>query len=656
MNKTKMIKTVKKKSIYDVSSIDPSGQSYLKAANQSSGRIRRRTILGEKFDYGEKIKEKQNYVLYVAGQGQEKKEIEEIEELPNGEKKERIVEQKQIIDNYQYHETKEIKKKHSRGSQTQHKRLCDPFERTMVKKYSSSTSEPRKGGYKIIRTTNIVDKNDYSRDFLHNSKNNIINLTSLTSRTNRSQNSRRIESNSNMSNSSSTNESYKGTTRTTNITQINNRNKRPMSNGGRIIDFSKYERKKVNGSEKVSNSNINQVKNKTNLIPQKSVKYNYDKDKDVVPTQQNYNCNRIPINVSKYVNSNNNKIQTNQRIKIDYKSRQEKALIEGPKYQLIGKDLPKDKPRPKTVSHSRNRSNRVRKQQQKKQVIPIEKKGYIPFGGKGYRVGGAPVQIPRPNNNNIRSNNNSIQNNSNNNGNILNQYGNNNNLKDNQNWKMNFNNQTNQSNNLNNLNNNYGKDFSNQPFGNNNYNQSNVDLNNPFKRTNSNNLRKDSDNMNQIQNEYEAMNTNFFPNNDSNNNKNKTETNNNEYNKDSDFNMYKETSNNFGNNNLSNFMQQNYFNYNNDKTEKKTNNTNYQTQSPNSSNLSKNNGMIGNFNININNYNSFNMNFNNIKKDNNDELENNNLMPNQIDQLDDNTNALLEQMPNPSEIFNKKNE
>ena len=399
MNKTKMIKTVKKKSIYDVSSIDPSGQSYLKAANQSSGRIRRRTILGEKFDYGEKIKEKQNYVLYVAGQGQEKKEIEEIEELPNGEKKERIVEQKQIIDNYQYHETKEIKKKHSRGSQTQHKRLCDPFERTMVKKYSSSTSEPRKGGYKIIRTTNIVDKNDYSRDFLHNSKNNIINLTSLTSRTNRSQNSRRIESNSNMSNSSSTNESYKGTTRTTNITQINNRNKRPMSNGGRIIDFSKYERKKVNGSEKVSNSNINQVKNKTNLIPQKSVKYNYDKDKDVVPTQQNYNCNRIPINVSKYVNSNNNKIQTNQRIKIDYKSRQEKALIEGPKYQLIGKDLPKDKPRPKTVSHSRNRSNRVRKQQQKKQAIPIEKKGYIPFGGKGTKVGGAPVTIPRPSNN-----------------------------------------------------------------------------------------------------------------------------------------------------------------------------------------------------------------------------------------------------------------
>ena len=399
MNKTKMIKTVKKKSVYDTSSIDPSGQSYLKASNQSSSRIRRRTILGEKFDYGEKIKEKQNYVLYVAGQGQEKKEIEEIEELPFNDKKERIVEQKQIIDNYQYHETKEIRNKHSRGSQTKHKRLCDPFERNIVKKYSSSTSEPRKGGYKIIRTTNIVDKNDYSRDFLHNNKNNLINLTSLTSRTNRSQNSRRIESNSNMSNSSSTNESYKGTNTTNNITQINNRNRRPMSNGGRIIDFSKYERKKVNGSEKYSNYNSNQDKNKQNLIPQNPIKYNYNKDSEAIPKQQNYNCNRIKIDVSKYTNSSNSRVQNNSRIKLENKSPKEKALYEGPKYQLIGKDLPKDKPRPKTVSHSRNRSNKVRKQQQKRKIIE-EKKGYIPFGGKGYRVGGGPVQIPRPNNNN----------------------------------------------------------------------------------------------------------------------------------------------------------------------------------------------------------------------------------------------------------------
>ena len=181
--------------------------------------------------------------------------------------------------------------------------------------------------------------------------------------------------------------------------QINNRNRRPMSNGGRIIDFSKYERKKVNGSEKYSNYNSNQDKNKQNLIPQNPIKYNYNKESEAIPKQQNYNCNRIKIDVSKYTNSSNKRVQNNSRIKLENKSPKEKALYEGPKYQLIGKDLPKDKPRPKTVSHSRNRSNKVRKQQQKRKIIE-EKKGYIPFGGKGYRVGGAPVQIPRPNNNN----------------------------------------------------------------------------------------------------------------------------------------------------------------------------------------------------------------------------------------------------------------
>lgn len=124
MNKSKMIKTVKKKTVFDTASIDTSSQSYKKGSIQASGRIRRRTILGEKFDYGEKIKEKDNYVLYIAGQGQEKKEIEEIEELPQGEKKERIVEQKQIIDNYQYHETKEIKNP-KRISIVTHQRLGD---------------------------------------------------------------------------------------------------------------------------------------------------------------------------------------------------------------------------------------------------------------------------------------------------------------------------------------------------------------------------------------------------------------------------------------------------------------------------------------------------------------------------------------------------
>ena len=405
MNKSKMIKTVKKKTVYDTASIDTNNQSYQKGSIQASGRVRRRTILGEKFDYGEKIKEKDNYVLYIAGQGQEKKEIEEIEELPQNGKNERIVEQKQIIDNYQYHETKDIKKKHARNSQTKHKRLCDPFERTTVKKYSSYTSEPRKGGYKIIRTTNIVDKNDYTKDYLHTNKNNIrTHLNSYTARTQHSQNSKRVESNSNMSNSSSTNDSCKISNTSKNSTYVNNRNRRPMSNNGRISNFSQYERKKVNGIEKVENYNINNDKRKQNLMPQNTIKYKYDKDTDTIPKSNNNACNRIPINIPKYSrtnirqNTSLNRLEKKNVIKLDSKIKPEKSLYEGPKYQLIGKDLPKDKPRPQTVSHSRNRSSRTRKQQVKQQVKQYENKGYIPFGGHGTKVGGAPIHIPRPNN------------------------------------------------------------------------------------------------------------------------------------------------------------------------------------------------------------------------------------------------------------------
>ena len=405
MNKSKMIKTVKKKTVYDTASIDTTNQSYQKGSIHASGRVRRRTILGEKFDYGEKIKEKDNYVLYIAGQGQEKKEIEEIEELPQNGKNERIVEQKQIIDNYQYHETKDIKKKHTRNSQTKHKRLCDPFERTTVKKYSSYTSEPRKGGYKIIRTTNIVDKNDYTKDYLHTNKNNIrTHLNSYTARTQHSQNSRRVESNSNMSNSSSTNDSCKISNTSKNSTYVNNRNRRPMSNNGRISNFSQYERKKVNGIEKVENYNINNDKRKQNLMPQNTIKYKYDKDTDTIPKSNNNACNRIPINIPKYSrtnirqNTSLNRLEKKNVIKLDSKIKPEKSLYEGPKYQLIGKDLPKDKPRPQTVSHSRNRSSRTRKQQVKQQVKQYENKGYIPFGGHGTKVGGAPIHIPRPNN------------------------------------------------------------------------------------------------------------------------------------------------------------------------------------------------------------------------------------------------------------------
>ena len=85
-----MRKTVKTKVIYD-SSKSMSGSSHYgtRGSLRGSGKIRKRIILGEKFDYGEKAKEKTNYVLYVSGQGQEKKEIEEMEQITGQTKKKR---------------------------------------------------------------------------------------------------------------------------------------------------------------------------------------------------------------------------------------------------------------------------------------------------------------------------------------------------------------------------------------------------------------------------------------------------------------------------------------------------------------------------------------------------------------------------------------
>lgn len=95
-----------------------------------------------------------------------------------------------------------------------------------------------------------MDKNDYTKDYLHSNKNTIKpHLNSYTARSQRSQDSRRIESNSNMSNSSSTNDSCKISNTSNNSTNANKRNRRPMSNNGRIINLSQYERKKLTESK-----------------------------------------------------------------------------------------------------------------------------------------------------------------------------------------------------------------------------------------------------------------------------------------------------------------------------------------------------------------------------------------------------------------------
>ena len=106
---------------------------------------------------------------------------------------------------------------------------------------------------------------------MHNKNNYQTHLNTYTAKTQVSQNPERIESNSNTSISSSTTKSYKSPSIRKNSQTINI-NKIPISNGSKINNYSQYERKKVNGIEKIENYRINYEKKKTRFTSPKSNK------------------------------------------------------------------------------------------------------------------------------------------------------------------------------------------------------------------------------------------------------------------------------------------------------------------------------------------------------------------------------------------------
>ena len=133
------------------------GESGRRHSLRGSGKVWKKTVLGKKYEIAEKVKEKKNYIMFHSGMGHEKNVIEEIEQIPQPAPK--IVEERQIIDNYEYHETKNLKKKKDprRESITHHQRLSSPFERTVLKKYGSYTSKPQQKSY----TTTTIKKSNY---------------------------------------------------------------------------------------------------------------------------------------------------------------------------------------------------------------------------------------------------------------------------------------------------------------------------------------------------------------------------------------------------------------------------------------------------------------------------------------------------------------
>ena len=137
----------------------------------------------QKFSFAEKVREKNNYIYYVSGVGYVNKNDENKNEKkvikvnnppprPKPKPKERVsikIQQtksisdmrKELVDNYQYHETKDLKKE-AKPSVVTHKRLCEPVYSTVQKnskKYSSHTEQPKtinksyqRKEYEIIET------------------------------------------------------------------------------------------------------------------------------------------------------------------------------------------------------------------------------------------------------------------------------------------------------------------------------------------------------------------------------------------------------------------------------------------------------------------------------------------------------------------------
>ena len=146
----------------------------------------------QKYTYQGKIREKNNYVYYVSGIGylnkneenknQEKKEVKVIKAKPKPKpqvqprpRPETIVirqqkedtGEKELVDNYQYHETKDIKQENKKTLVT-HQRLCEPFYHTVrhstKKRYSSYTEQPkfsytssmRRSEYEVAEPTKTI--------------------------------------------------------------------------------------------------------------------------------------------------------------------------------------------------------------------------------------------------------------------------------------------------------------------------------------------------------------------------------------------------------------------------------------------------------------------------------------------------------------------
>jgi hypothetical protein len=147
----------------------------------------------------------------------------------------------------------------------------------------------------------------------------------------------------------------------------------------RNISLNNSQRKlKVNGQNSIEHLQVNYTKTRQINVPQKEISYEIQNDSPEYRSYKQLSLNNTKTKVPMAVN----------RINYGNKLIGEKQLFEGPKIQYIGSELPKSR-----ISRSRPNS-RMRRPQK----LIKEKKGYIPFGGHGIRVGNSQLErkIPRP--------------------------------------------------------------------------------------------------------------------------------------------------------------------------------------------------------------------------------------------------------------------
>ena len=333
----------------------------------------------QKFEFAEKVREKNNYIYYVSGVGYVNKNEENKNEKkvtkpknPPPKPKERTnikIQQtknisdmrKELLDNYQYHETKDLRKE-AKQSVVTHRRLCEPVYTTIQKnskKYSSHTEQPinksyQRKEYEIIETRKPVQQT---------TKNNNININYRIDRTKR-ENQTQIQNRYNI------NDANKISSRS--VKHYNNINENKRQNSFTKRDDKNntkndyvYNRREISVDTRRNYIRSDNINNTSNRNYQKGNKINNTTTTTTTTTNQsrisnrNYNRNQNQTQTQNYNNLQRHEIRAVSKDKVNnnnnYSKGRSNITESGRQYTRITRD---QKPNQSTNQNTRiNRRN-----------------------------------------------------------------------------------------------------------------------------------------------------------------------------------------------------------------------------------------------------------------------------------------------------------